>query len=44
MLQAQEAGRDGQTRVVESTFTPPAFSEAAETVAVHRVHDRTREH
>lgn len=43
MLQAQEAGRDGQTRGVESTFTPPDFSEVTKTVAMHRVHDRTRE-
>jgi predicted dehydrogenase len=43
LLQAQQAGRDGQTRVVESTFTPPAFAAVAETVAAHRVHDRTRE-
>jgi len=44
MLEAQEAGRDGQTRVVESTFTPPECSEVTEAVAMHRVHDRTREH
>ena len=43
LLRAQEAGRDGQTRTVESTFAPPAFAEAREAVAAHRVHDRTRE-
>jgi predicted dehydrogenase len=43
MLRAQEAGRDGRTRAVESTFAPLVFAEEAETVARHRVHDRTRE-
>jgi len=42
MLQAQAAGRDGRARGVESTFTPPAFAEVAETSAAQRVHDRTR--
>jgi predicted dehydrogenase len=42
MLQAQAAGRDGQARTVESTFTPPAFEGEAERVLAHRVHDRTR--
>ena len=44
MLQAQAAGQDGQARRIESTFTPPAFAEVAETVVAHRVHDRTRGH
>jgi hypothetical protein len=43
MLQAREAGRDGQTRRIESTFTPPAFADVAMKVEAHRVHDRTRE-
>ena len=43
MLQAQAAGRDGQARRIESTFTTPAFAEVAAPVAAHRVHDRTRE-
>lgn len=42
MLQAQASGRDGRARLVESTFTPPAFEQAAATVAAHRIHDRTR--
>lgn len=42
MLRAQEAGRDGQTRAIESTFAPLVVEEAAEPVAMHRVHDRTR--
>ena len=43
MLRAQEAGRDGRTREVESTFTPLVFEGGTEAVAMHRVHDRTRE-
>jgi predicted dehydrogenase len=43
MLLAQQAASDGQTRPVESTFTPPASAVAVETRAPHRVHDRTRE-
>ena len=42
MLQAQASGRDGQTRVIESTFPPPVIEQAAPTVAAHRIHDRTR--
>jgi len=43
MIRAQEAGRDGQARAIESTFTPPVFEETETTVAAHRIHDRTRE-
>ena len=43
MLRAQEAGRDGQTRRIESTFTPPAFAGVEVKIEAHRVHDRTRE-
>jgi hypothetical protein len=42
MLQAQASGRDGQARLIESTFTPPLFEQAASTIAAHRIHDRTR--
>jgi predicted dehydrogenase len=42
MLQAQAAGCDGRSRVVESTFAPPAFVEVKETLEAYRVHDRTR--
>jgi predicted dehydrogenase len=42
MLQAQAAGRDGQTHEIQSTFPPPLIEETEETVAAHRVHDRTR--
>lgn len=40
MLKAQEAGRDGQARVIESTFTPPTFFDEDE-ASRQRVHDRT---
>ncbi len=30
MIKAQESGRDGQARPVESTFTPPTFFEEGE--------------
>jgi predicted dehydrogenase len=42
MLLAQAAGRDGRTRAVQSTFTPLAFEEPGQSIAAHRVHDRTR--
>jgi predicted dehydrogenase len=42
MLQAHQASRDGLTRDVKSTFTPRTFTEVTETMAAHRVHDRTR--
>ena len=42
MTQAQAAGRDGQTRMVESTFTWPVFTHVEAGDAAHRVHDRTR--
>jgi predicted dehydrogenase len=42
MLSAQASGRDGQVRLIESTFTPPAFGQAGPALAAHRIHDRTR--
>jgi predicted dehydrogenase len=44
MLKAQQAGREGRTLDLESTFTPPMFAELATGEAAHRQHDRTREH
>ncbi|MBI3413860.1 MAG: Gfo/Idh/MocA family oxidoreductase [Verrucomicrobia bacterium] len=44
MLKAQQAGREGRTLELETTFTPPDFSEAKSTEAAHLAHDRTREH
>lgn len=41
MLKAQQAGRDGQAKEIESTFTPPNFGTEAETAAAHLVHDRS---
>jgi len=42
MVRAQEAGRDGQARRIESRFAPLRFEAEGATVAAHRVHDRTR--
>lgn len=39
MIRALEAGRDGQTRPIESTFTPPTFWKEGEGTAAHLVHD-----
>ncbi len=42
MLKAQAAGRDGQARTIESTFTPPSFAlDDAEGEAAHLIHDRS---
>jgi predicted dehydrogenase len=41
MLKAQEAGRDGQAKIIESTFTPPSFAAADEDEARHLIHDRS---
>ena len=40
MLKAAEAGRDGQTREIESTFDPPDIQVIEEQLAAHLVHDR----
>jgi predicted dehydrogenase len=43
MIEAQQSAREGRTRTIQSTFQPAAFAaESVETVAAHRVHDRTR--
>jgi predicted dehydrogenase len=42
MLKAQQAGRDGQARQIESTFTPPRFfDDKEEAEAAHLIHDRS---
>jgi predicted dehydrogenase len=41
MLKAEESGRDGQAKMIESRFTPPSFAEAGEQTAAHLVHDPT---
>jgi predicted dehydrogenase len=43
MLKAQQSGREGQAKVIESTFTPPRFAglEEAEGKAAHLIHDRS---
>jgi predicted dehydrogenase len=43
MLKAEAAGRDGQAREIESTFTPPRFFSAEkEQELAHLIHDRTQ--
>ena len=41
MLKALEAGRDGQTKTIDSTFTPPNFVENETETAAHLIHDRS---
>jgi predicted dehydrogenase len=43
MLKAQESGKDGQARQIESTFVPPSFEEGDGRAAGLIAHDRTRE-
>jgi predicted dehydrogenase len=43
MIKAQAAGRDGQARVIESTFTPPSFFDEPAQLAEHLIHDRTNQ-
>lgn len=43
MLKAMDAGRDGQARTIESTFTPPSFAAAGERTDAHLVHDRANQ-
>jgi predicted dehydrogenase len=44
MLKAQQAGREGRTLSLESTFTLLTFADESPKEAVHLVHDRSREH
>lgn len=39
MIKAIESARDGVTRTIESTFTPPSFAAPDDDVAAHLVHD-----
>ena len=41
MLKALEAGRDGQTKTIDSTFTPPNFIENETETPAHLIHDRS---
>jgi hypothetical protein len=41
MIKALEAGRDGQTKQIESTFTPPNFGQEDDGAAAHLIHDRS---
>ncbi len=42
MLRAHEAGREGKTVDVQSTFTPRVFDEPQQDRQIHQIHDRTR--
>jgi predicted dehydrogenase len=42
MIKAQESGRDGQAKILESTFTPAAFGEFAAPKDLHLRHDADR--
>jgi predicted dehydrogenase len=42
MLKAQESGRDGQARTIDTIFPPLDFEESLETEAAHLIHDRSR--
>jgi predicted dehydrogenase len=44
MLKAQEAGREGRTVEIESTFEPPTFAGAEPAELAHLMHDRSRKH
>jgi predicted dehydrogenase len=41
MIKAMEAGKDGRTREIESTFTPPTFPLHVERAPAHYRHDRS---
>ncbi|MCK6626214.1 MAG: Gfo/Idh/MocA family oxidoreductase [Anaerolineae bacterium] len=41
MLRAQESGRDGQAKLIESAFTPPVFDPTFEGETAHLAHDRS---
>jgi predicted dehydrogenase len=43
MVKAQESGRDGQTKSIISTFSPPVFSEKSSPIQTHLIHDRTHD-
>jgi predicted dehydrogenase len=42
MLRAQESGRDGQAKAVESRFTAPGIPDGGPSEPAHLMHDRTR--
>ena len=44
MLKAQQAGREGRTLEIESTFEPPMFAQAKSAEPAHLMHDRSRKH
>jgi predicted dehydrogenase len=44
MLKAQQAGREGRTLSLESTFTAAAFADEKPKEPAYLIHDRSREH
>jgi len=44
MLQAQQAGREGRALELETTFTPPIYSDENQNEPTHLIHDRSRDH
>jgi predicted dehydrogenase len=44
MIKAQQAGREGRTLSLESTFTPSTFVDESPKESSHLVHDHSREH
>ena len=42
LVKAQVSGREGRALLVESTFTPPTFTDVVERSPAHLLHDRTR--
>lgn len=43
MLKAQESGRDGQAKIIESSFTPPTFAQTEAELPAHLRHDPGRD-
>jgi len=44
MLQAQQSSREGRAMPLETSFTPPTFTEIKPAEGAHLAHDRAREH
>ncbi|MGH2345283.1 MAG: Gfo/Idh/MocA family protein [Chloroflexota bacterium] len=43
MLKAEQAGKDGRARDIQSTFTPPSFGETGQATPAHLVHNPDRQ-
>ena len=44
MLRAQQSGREGRVLELETTFTPPIYSDENQKEPTHLIHDRSRDH